>query len=189
MSDHSKDTARDTSTESPMDAEELTPTDVAKLVEQLHDGQVTAAALPVEVRRRCVEQLSEQALTSGEIAELMRTSERTVRRDRAIARRADGVPPSRELGDELLGEFERIATGSVARLTRLVREAECPPYARLWAEEAMVRIYFRYIEMARRMKYTEEGTRRISQAIEDDPAEGHRLRRRLERVQEVFRGM
>ncbi|NBC11353.1 MAG: hypothetical protein GVY24_06395 [Planctomycetes bacterium] len=36
------------------------------------------------------------------------------------------------------------------------------------------------------MQYAEDGSRRIRQEIEDDPAERQRLRRGLERVREIF---
>ena len=34
------------------------------------------------------------------------------------------------VGDELLGEFQRVAHASVQRLARLARDADSPPYAR-----------------------------------------------------------
>lgn len=43
-------------------------------------------------------------------------TDRSVRRHRTAARRDDALPPGPNLGDELLGEFQRLALGSVQRL-------------------------------------------------------------------------
>ncbi len=161
--------------------------DVAAVLEQLHAGEVAGAALPLELRRRCVEHLTDEAFTTGEIAQVMRISERTVRRDRAALRRAGGVAPDARLGDELLGEFERIVTGAVGRLTRLSRESTSPPYVRLWAEQAMVRIYQRYIETAHRLNYIEDGQRRLREQRTESGTDLQAMHRRMDMVKRLFR--
>jgi hypothetical protein len=134
----------------------------AAVVERVHAGTLDPGALSAEVRRACVGHLGEQGFTSGEIAEVMKITERTVRRDRAALRREHGMGPDRELGDELLGEFERVVSTANARLTRLARDPEVSAYARLWAEEAQVRNYKRLIEMAHRLRYVESGQSRLA---------------------------
>lgn len=136
----------------------------AALIERLHAGTLRAADLPVERRRACVGHLCEEGLTAAETARLMGIGERTVRRDRAALRREAGLEPGRTLGDELLGEFERVVSTSNARLTRLSQDPRTPAYVRLHAEEARVRNYHRLIEMAHRLRYVESGTGRLSEA-------------------------
>lgn len=58
-------------------------------------------------------------------------NDRTVRRDREAIRQAGAIAPSAGLGDELLGEFERLVSCSAQRLARLARDPETPAYARL----------------------------------------------------------
>ena len=131
------------------------------------------------MRQQCVGHLTLEGFTSGEIAQLMRISERTVRRDRAAVRQTDALAPARSLGDELLGEFQRLTLASVQRLTRLARDPEAPHYARMWAEESIVRIYQRFIDTAHRLRYIEDGRARLAHQRDTDPAEQERFRETL----------
>ena len=158
---------------------------IAELVRQLHAGKIATETLTPEMRRQCVAQLSLEGFTNSEIAQLMRISERTVRRDRLTARRDDALAPGRSLGDELLGEFQRLTLASIQRLTRLARDAETPAYARMWAEESMVRIYQRFLDTAHRLRYFEDGRARLAYQRDTDPAE----QERFEQVLASLRGM
>jgi hypothetical protein len=77
---------------------------IDELVHQLHDGRVEPYDLSPELRRDCVARLTADGYTSSQIASLMRITERTVRRDRAAARKQRSIQPSDTLGDELLGD-------------------------------------------------------------------------------------
>ena len=162
---------------------------VTDLVHRLHDGDMQPDELSAPVRRRCVSQLSLEGLTAGEIGQLMRISERTVHRDRATARRESAVAPGRTLGDELLGEFQQISQACIQRLTRMTREPDTPPYARLWAEEAIVRIHHRLIDTTHRMKYLEEGQSRLAHERETDPAEHERSGERMKALRAMVGGV
>lgn len=162
---------------------------IEQLVSDLHAGHLDPATLSVAERRRCVGYLTDQAFTTAEITQLLGMNERTIRRDRTVIRREAGVSPDNALGDELLGEFERIVTGSVSRLTRLARDPANPAYARMWAEEAMVRIYHRYIETARRMHYFDDGARRLRTQRQSDPAELERLKISFDETRKLMRTM
>jgi len=143
------------------------------MVERLHAGTLHPARLTASQRRRCVGHLSEQALTAGEIAQVMGVAPRTVHRDRAALRRQAAMGPDLKLGDELLGEFERVVAAANARLTRLGRDPNVPAYVRLRAEEAQVRNYQRLIRTARQLDYVDSGRSRLSaqrRAAQADPA-------------------
>ncbi len=162
--------------------EDATPVD--ELVRQIHAGQVPVARLPVEVRRRCVRQLTCDGYSTVEIAHLLHMGESSVRRDRATIRKDEALAPGRKLGDELLGEFQRIALASVQRLTRLANTPDAPPFARLWAEESMNRIYQRFIETVKRLDYLETGTGRLGHEAYCDPAE---IQRAIEHNQVMWK--
>ncbi len=148
--------------------------DIPALIEQVHDGRLDPATLSPEQRRRCVENLSNREFSNGDIAALMRTSERTVRRDRAALRAEAAVAPDTTLGDQLLGEFERHVDRAIARLNRVSRDEASPPYARMWAAEAVVRVYKQYLEAAQRLGYIEDGRRRLDrQRRQEEIANGN----------------
>ncbi len=133
-----------------------------EIIQQLYDGRLVGERVAPETRRRCVAYMVAQGFTNAEMAELLRVAERTVQRDRMVLRRDVAIKPDRRLGDELLGEFQQIVLGSVARLLRLVREGGHVEYARIRAEEAMVRSYRQLIDTVHRLRYLEEGGRRLS---------------------------
>jgi hypothetical protein len=157
------------------------------VVERLHRGELDVKELEAGARRECVEYLTREGFSGSEISRLMRISERTVRRDRAANRRERMVEPGVRLGDELLGELEEVTAGANQRLMRLAREAGTPAYARLWAEEAIVKNYQRFVETARRMKYVEEGSRRIAEERENDPEARRQTRQRMREGMELVK--
>ena len=160
---------------------------VEELVRQVHEGRVEVGELGLEVRRECVEHLALEGFSTGEIAQLLGMNERTVRRDREANRRAGALEPSVGLGDELMGEFERVVQASAQRLARLARDPESPAYARLWAEEAIVKNYQRFIQTAHRLRYVEEGGRRLARRRAEDGEEVEGFRRRAAVLREMAR--
>ena len=162
---------------------------ISEVIQQIHARQVDANDLPNDVRQQCVGHLTLEGFTNSEIAQLMRICERTVTRDRNAVRHAGALVPDRTLGDQLLGELERICMSSVQRLTRLAQDTNNPPYARLWSEEAIVRIHQRLIDTAHRLHYFEDGKARLQHERDTDPAEHERSRQRTRAMLERVRGI
>jgi hypothetical protein len=163
------------------------------LVRRIHGGEVCPLTLPPEVRRQCVGYLTSEGFTNSEIAGLMRISERSVSRDRRAARRDEALSPGVHLGDELLGEFQQITLASVQRLVRLTRDTSASPYARLWAEEALVRNYQRFLESARKLNYLDDGAARLKKLLAPPPEtpeqEAERTRKHYERQRLTMQAM
>lgn len=153
-----------------------------QLIQQLAAGSRRPADLSVAQRRQCVDHLTEQGLTAAEVAGFLRTSRRTVARDRAALRRRFALVPDPRLGDELLGEFDRLTQSSIARLTRLARDEQTPALVRLRAEREMTLIYRRFLESVARMKYTEDGTRRLRRRRDEQAGEPPLFQRDLQQI-------
>jgi len=134
---------------------------IIEIVRRLQEGALVPADLDPALRRQCVMHLTVLGFSTSEIAELLTIADRTVRRDRAAIRREEALEPSPTLGDELLGEFQRLALASVQRLTRMAADHSTPAYARLWAEDAIARIYQRFLETVRRLGYLQTGALRL----------------------------
>lgn len=133
----------------------------ADLIAAITDGRIGPADLSLAARQNCVGYLVSEGFMNHEIARVLRVSERTVRRDRAalIARRS--VAPETTLGDRMLGEFQERVFDSVQRLVRLARDPQTPPYARIWAEQAVVRNHRQLIETAHRLRYVDAHSGRL----------------------------
>jgi DNA-binding CsgD family transcriptional regulator len=144
---------------------------IPEIIRLIDEGRLAAASLPATARQRCVHYLTLEGFTNWEIAQLLKIADRTVRRDRAANRRDHAVAPERYLGDELLGEFQQFTLASIQRLTRMTRDTSAPPYARLWAEDAISRVYARFLNSARQLNYLENGTVRLKRSIKADPNE------------------
>lgn len=144
---------------------------IAELIRQIHEGLIDAASLSAAKRRACVSYLTFQGLTTAEIAHVLCISDRSVQRDRLAARRADALRPDMQLGDELLGEFQQLTLGSIQRLIRLSNDTSAPPYARMWAEEAMVRNYQRFLDAAAKHRYFNDGSLRLQRQRRHSSAE------------------
>lgn len=153
---------------------------VETTIRRLHAGESSAMDLPMDERHACVAHLTEQGFTSTEIASVLYMNERTVRRDRAGIRRDDAIAPDMRLGDELLGEYHRLLHAGILRLTRRANDRNEPAYVRLWAEEAILRMYQRFIETARKMNYLRDGEERVRHQVITDPAEPKRQAERFE---------
>jgi hypothetical protein len=147
-----------------------------EIVQRIHAGQLAADAITAEQRQQCVSHLALEGFATGEIAALLRVSERTIQRDRLAVRRAEALAPGLSLGDELLGEYQRQTLTSIQRLTRMIHDHSNPAYARLWAEEAINRIYQRFLNCVHQLQYLESGQSRLYYLRQADPATQERDR-------------
>jgi len=179
----------DTAGTTPDHATPFTDVPTPHLVRELHAQRVSAADLPIADRQRCVAHLSHDGFSTAEIAELMRVSERTVRRDRSAARKADAVAPHLTLGDELLGEYHAFTLASITRLVRLTHQPDAPVYAKLWAEEAINRMYNRLMTTARAMGYIEPGNERLAHQRATDPQARKRHQQKVKANMEMSRAV
>lgn len=147
------------------------PLDVAQVAGLIHTGQMTVRQLTVDQRRQCVADLTDQGYSARDIARLLGMEERCVRRDRADFRRAQAQPPDLRLGDEMLGEYQRLALASIQRLIRMAHDPQLPPALRLRAETAITQTYHRLLETAHRLKYLSDGQSRLIDQRDNDPVQ------------------
>lgn len=154
--------------------------DVESAIHQVHAGKRMATELPLDLRHQCVAHLTMQGFTTTDIAAALHMNERTVRRDRAAIREDEAILPDMHLGDELLGEYQRYLHAGIQRLTRRANDKGEPAFVRLWAEEAITRMYQRFLDTARKMNYTRDGETRVRQQIAIDPAEQQRILKKYE---------
>lgn len=154
--------------------------DITTIIQKIHSGAIQTSELPVHWRRQCVGYLTMEGMSADDITQLMKISPRTVRRDRSAIRRDEAIMPDMHLGDELLGEYQRFVHAGIQRLTRRANDQSEPPYVRLWAEEAITRMYQRFLETVRKMNYLRDGESRLRYQITTDPAEQKREVERYE---------
>ena len=148
--------------------------DIDATIRRIHAGELAALDLPIELRHQCVAHLTMQGFSSTDVGAVLNMNERTVRRDREAIRRAEAIDPNATLGDDLLGEYQRFLHAGIQRLTRRANDQSEPPYVRLWAEEAITRMYQKFIDTVHKLNYLSDGRARIMHQLATDPEEQQR---------------
>lgn len=97
---------------------------VFEILKNIKDGTINPDLVSKETREMCVEALVGEGYTSGQIASLLKKSDRTIRRDMAEVRKQNSIEASPEFSQMIAGEF--LATGRIqsARLKQLARSNE-----------------------------------------------------------------
>src|SRR5262245_10804348 len=107
---------------------------ILSLIQRIKAGQVVPSSLSAEQRRRCVEVLRAEGYTIPEIGEILKRSEKTIRRDIEEIRDELALRPDPNLAARLVGEMNRHAEVSIARLRRIARETSATALERATAE-------------------------------------------------------
>lgn len=141
---------------------------VLDIIRQLSRGTLRAEQLSVEMRQQCVAHMTDEGFSSPEIGDVLHISGRTVRRDRAAIRKANAIQPNIRLGDEWLGEMQRLTHNAIQRLTRLANQPDANQYTKLWSNEAITRMYERMMKMANAMEFTQGGRGRLRKQNEKE---------------------
>jgi len=126
---------------------------VLDLIRGIRSGDAAPGGLDKDSRRACVEHLTVEGYSAVEIAEILRVTDRTVRRDREAIRAAHAVQQDPRLVEEMVGRLVQRADTAVERISRAVRGKEVKPVDRIEAELACWRILRELVESLQRLGY------------------------------------
>ncbi len=121
------------------------------LLRELQSGSLSAATLSKEARLACVEHLTLEGYSVGEIAEVLQASTRTIHRNRKQIRSSHAVERDPELVETMVGQLIQHAEQSVSKLRRIARERDCPHAARVEAEKGSWTICRELVESLQRL--------------------------------------
>jgi len=107
---------------------------VLSLIRDIQSGAVNGRSLDIEDRQRCVEHMTGEGYSVVEIAEVLKTSDRTIARDKAAIRAANSVERDPRLAAETVGYLMRQADLTVSHIRRTVRDKETPPGVKIEGE-------------------------------------------------------
>lgn len=102
------------------------PVSPISLVKAIQNGQVNAKGLSIQDRQMCVEYLANQGGSTAEIAEVLKVSDRTVRRDMGQIREKNAVEPDEGFTARFAGQILQDRQFAVDGLKRLSRDRSCP---------------------------------------------------------------
>jgi hypothetical protein len=100
---------------------------VFEVLKKIKDGHLDPALLSKETRELCVEALAMEGYGSGQIASLLKRSDRTIRRIMVSVREKNALIASPELMGIVVGELVGTARNQSARLKQIARSAEASP--------------------------------------------------------------
>lgn len=126
---------------------------VLDLIRRIRSGDIAPEGLDKDSRRACVEYLMGEGYSMVEIAEILKVTDRTVRRDREAIRAAHALQRDPRLVEEMVGRLVQRADTAVERISRAVRGKEAKPVDRIEAETACWRILKELVECLQRLGY------------------------------------
>ncbi len=107
---------------------------VLNLVKKIKNGLLDPKQLSPDDRKECVFFLSQQGLHNQEIAELLRCSDRTIRRDRETIRDKNAIHVDADFTPKMAGELYHQAQCHISHLMKLARDKTLSGMERLMAE-------------------------------------------------------
>ena len=113
---------------------------VLTLIQQLKDDSIHPSTLSKEQRLACVETLSLEGYAVAQIAQIVRRSDKTIKRDLAEIAAKNVVQPTPELLRQLVGWLMARSEAHQARLMRLARSTDGSIADRAQAEYLAFRI-------------------------------------------------
>lgn len=116
------------------------PESPISLVKAIRNNVIPAKALTREPRQTCVEYLGSEGYSTGEIAEILKVSPRTIRRDMEQIRGRNAISLDPDFTATHIGQLARRAQHAISSLTRISREKDCPYFVKVRAIKETWRI-------------------------------------------------
>ena len=126
---------------------------VLTLIQQFKDGSIHPSTLSKEQRLACVETLSLEGYAVAHIAQIVRRSDKTIKRDLAEISAKNVVQPSPELLRQLVGRLMVRSEAHQARLMRLARSTDGTVADRAQAEYLAFRIFNETLQRLQSLGY------------------------------------
>lgn len=132
-------------------------------------GKVKAGTLPGDLlapgdRQLLVILLSADGLSTAEIAQILKVSDRSVERDRRAIREGSAIPKDPKLVGQMVGRLMAEAELSVQRIRRVARERDVDPSVKVDAEHRCFQIVRDLVQSLQRVGYIPT----VSQKVEAD---------------------
>ena len=134
---------------------------VLDLICGIKDGTVDPARFEHEQRQACVAHLSGEGYLGPEIAQILRVSERTIRRDRSALREAARLGRDPALVERIAGQLTAEADLCIGRIRRAIRDRQTPAATRIEGERACFQILIRLVERLQSLGFLPTAAQRV----------------------------
>jgi len=129
------------------------PESALSVLQKVKAGELDPRNLSAESRQACVEHMGIEGYATAEMAQVLRVTERTIRRDRQAIRKAHAVEPGDEFVRETVGALVAHGEMAIDRIRRQARSRELSPMERVHAERLAWRIRDELVERLQKLGY------------------------------------
>ncbi len=138
---------------------------VLDAIREIKSGDLDPKSLEAEDRRGCVAYLAAEGLSVPEIARLLRTSDRTVRRDRVAIREEGALERDPKLAGQVAGRLVAEADLCVQRIRRATRDRDTPHAVRVDGERACFQILSEMTQRLQGLGFLPSAATRIEASV------------------------
>lgn len=147
------------------------PVSPISLVKAIQGGQIEAKSLPKEHRQICVDYLTNEGYSSGEISEILKVSPRTIRRDRERIRQDNAVNLDADFTGRHVGLLTQRSQHAIENLIRVSKEKGCPHFVKVKAIKETWLITRGLAQLLQSVGYLPNRTLPISSKLTDETYE------------------
>jgi len=126
---------------------------VLEIIQQIKDGKLDPTTLDKEERQSCLSTMLAEGLNAPTLAQILRVSDKTIRRDIKEIRMRNGFTPNVEFVKETAGEILTYARISRDHLMRLARTKESSVMERAQAEMYANQVFLSAVSKLQSMGY------------------------------------
>ena len=108
---------------------------ILSVIQKLRDGLLTGKSLDEETRLECVHTLRLEECTTAQIANILKMSDRTIRRDIIKTKKRNPIIVDEDFEKELLGEMEQKVLSHCSFFSRLSTNKDFPLSDRIQARK------------------------------------------------------
>ena len=126
---------------------------IFSLIQQLKDESLDPRTLPKELRQQCVEVLWAEGYGESSMAQILKRSEKTIKRDLQEIREKNALSPNLELARQIIGEMVQRARMHQGYLVRLARSKEATVSEKAQSEYLAWRVQKELVEKMQSLGY------------------------------------
>jgi transposase len=126
---------------------------IFSLIQQLKDESLDPRTLPKELRQQCVEVLLAEGYSESAMAQILKRSEKTIKRDLQEIREKNALSPNLELARQIIGETVQRARMHQGYLVRLARSKDATVSEKAQSEYLAWKVQKELIEKMQSLGY------------------------------------
>lgn len=131
------------------------------ILQGIKAGTINPRSLVPDQRKLLVPFLMAEGQSTAEIAHLLKTSDRTIERDKKAIRQENAISKDPELANIMAGRLVDEAQTCIQRIRKFARESNCPPATKVEGEMGCFQILNNLAERLQSMGYLPTAAKKL----------------------------